>query len=106
MWGMAMLSYNVFRAREGDVLCAVPEDRPVPRFVNDSSWRFESRVDDTSDLPRAAKVAAEFNGFYIFHPFERPKPKNPNGLPVPRQTHPPLSGSCWSGAPPLSACGN
>jgi hypothetical protein len=71
-----MLTYNVFRARGRDVLCAVPEDRPVPRFVSGDPWEFAGRIEeDAINLPRAAKVAVAFNGFYIFHPFEGPKPK-------------------------------
>jgi hypothetical protein len=69
-----MLSYNVFRARERDVLCAVPEDRPVPRFIRGNSWQFQGRITHEANLPRALKVAGAFNGFYIFHPFETPEP--------------------------------
>jgi hypothetical protein len=69
-----MLAYNLFRTRDSDVVCAVPEDRPVPPFVHDGTWQFHGRVADESvaPLPRAAQVAVRFNGFYIFHPFESP----------------------------------
>jgi hypothetical protein len=70
-----MLGYNVFRTREIDFYCAVPEDRPVPAFVGSRVWKFGGRLEEspTVKLPKSLKVAARFNGFYIFHPFERPK---------------------------------
>jgi hypothetical protein len=72
-----MLVYNLFRARGRDVVCAVPEDRPVPPFVHEPRWEFEGKVaEDQVRLPRATNTAVRFNGFYIFHPFERPKLKS------------------------------
>ncbi len=69
-----MLAYNVFRTREIDVYCAVPEDRPVPAFVASKAWEFSGKLDQrASARPRAMLVAVRFNGFYIFHPFEPPK---------------------------------
>jgi hypothetical protein len=65
-----MLSYNVFRSREGELLCAVPEDRPVPAFLTDKAWEFSGKIaGDSPQLPPAAAVAARFNGFYVFRPF-------------------------------------
>jgi hypothetical protein len=71
----AMLAYNVFRTRGNDVYCVVPEDRPVPAFVSSEAWEFsgKSTEDLTARLPKAANVALRFNGYYIFHPFQRPK---------------------------------
>ena len=70
-----MLAYNVFRTQTGDVYCAVPEDRPVPMFVGGEAWEFTGKLAETSTLrlPAALTVAIRFNGFYIFHPFEKPK---------------------------------
>ena len=70
-----MSTYNVFRTRDIDYYCAVPEDRPVPAFVVSRAWEFSGTLDDnrTVKLPKSLKVAVRFNGFYIFHPFERPK---------------------------------
>jgi hypothetical protein len=70
-----MPAYNLFRTRTSDVYCAVPEDRPVPRFVGSKRWEFTGKLDETSSakLPRSLTVAVRFNGFYIFHPFETPK---------------------------------
>jgi hypothetical protein len=68
-----MLSYNVFRTRESDVY--FPEDRPVPSFLLSRAWEFKGKVAENAGvaLPRAAKIAVRFNGFYIFHPFETPE---------------------------------
>ena len=70
-----MPDYNVFRTREMEFYCAVPEDRPVPAFVIGRGWEFSGRLDDpaTEKFAESLKVAVRFNGFYIFHPFERPK---------------------------------
>jgi hypothetical protein len=70
-----MLAYNLFCRRDKDFYCAVPEDRPVPSFLGDHKWEFGGKLVEGSRvmLPKAMKVAVRFNGFYIFHPFERPK---------------------------------
>jgi hypothetical protein len=64
-----------FSHREIDVYCAVPEDRPVPAFVGSRVWEFSGKLEErpTVKLPRSLRVAIRFNGFYIFHPFEKPK---------------------------------
>jgi hypothetical protein len=66
-------AYNLFRNKERPKLvCAVPEDHPVPSFVVTDGWFFEHRL-DRSDVPppgfqnRAASVGVRFNGFYLFH---------------------------------------
>jgi hypothetical protein len=70
-----MRAYNVFRTREIDFYCAVPEDRPVPAFVGSKGWEFRGRLDEgpTVKLPKSLRVSVRYNGFYIFHPFEKPK---------------------------------
>ncbi len=70
-----MLAYNVFRTEEIDVYCAVPEDRPVPAFVCSRIWEFRGKLDESPsiNLPRSFETALRFNGFYIFHPFHKPK---------------------------------
>jgi len=66
-----MLSYNVFRSREGELSCAVPEDRPVPAFLTGKAWEFTGKIaGDSTQLPPATAVATRFNGFYVFRPFE------------------------------------
>ena len=72
-----MLSYNVFRNRERDLSCAVPEDRPVPPFLTYKAWEFSGNIcGDSEQLPPATAVAARFNGFYVFRPFETIKDLN------------------------------
>jgi len=70
-----MLTYNVFGTREIDFYCAVPEDRPVPAFVGSTAWEFLGRLEESPavKLPKSLRVAVRLNGFYIFHPFEKPK---------------------------------
>jgi hypothetical protein len=66
-------AYNLFRNKEQpDLFCAVPEDRPVLRFVVGDQSSFEHRL-GRSDVStpgfgnRAACVGVRFNGFYLFH---------------------------------------
>ena len=69
-----MRSFNVFHCADRDLLCAVPEDRPVPRFVTSKAWEFRGTVPEgTVHFPRATEVSVRFNGFYIFHPYEIPQ---------------------------------
>jgi hypothetical protein len=71
--GAQMLSFNVFRSREG-FSCAVPEDRPVPPFLTSKAWEFSGKITgDHHNLPPATEVAVRFNGFYVFRPFETPR---------------------------------
>ena len=65
-------TYNLFRNRQRpELLCAVPEDRPVPRFLGPGDWRFEGSLRPSDISPqgfedRAARVGVRFNGFYLF----------------------------------------
>ena len=65
-------TYNLFRNRQRpELLCAVPEDRPVPGFVVPGDWRFERALRPSDTNPpgfedRAAQVGVRFNGFYLF----------------------------------------
>ena len=69
------MACNLFRTHTHDLYCAVPEDRPVPPFVGGIGWEFVGRLAEMStvQLPKAITAAIRFNGFYIFHPFEKPK---------------------------------
>jgi hypothetical protein len=68
-------AYNLFRRRqEPDVLCAVPEDRPVPSFINANGWEFAGKADEPATLPlgfnqKAARVSVRCHGFYLFEAF-------------------------------------
>jgi hypothetical protein len=65
-------TYNLFRNRQRpDLVCAVPEDRPVPRFLAPGRWRFERALRPLDITPagfenRAAQAGVQFNGFYLF----------------------------------------
>ena len=65
-------AYNLFRSRQQpDLLCAVPEDRPLPGFLRWEQWTYERplRAPDARPAgfhPRAASAGVRFNGFYLF----------------------------------------
>ncbi len=65
-------TYNLFRNRQRpELLCAVPEDRPVPSFLEPDDWSFEWPLRPPDMRPpgfedRAAHVGVRFNGFYLF----------------------------------------
>jgi hypothetical protein len=65
-------SYNLFRNRQRpELLCAVPEHRPVPSFLAPKDWTFERPRHAAEPAPvgfeaRAATVGVRFNGFYLF----------------------------------------
>ncbi|WP_457091930.1 hypothetical protein [Microvirga sp. P5_D2] len=41
-----MLTYNLFRHKdEAHLFCAVPEDMPVPAFLNDDEWVYSCPID-------------------------------------------------------------
>lgn len=65
-------TYNLFRNRQRpEILCAVPEDHPVPNFLGPEEWVFEQALRPSeAQLPgftdRAAYAGVRFNGFYLF----------------------------------------
>ena len=67
-----MCNYNLFRhADRAELLCAVPEVRPVPAFITGPPWSFAGRVRDCANGSsgfdhRAAEESVHFNGFYLF----------------------------------------
>jgi len=72
-------AYNLFRRkRHLDLFCAVPEDYPVPAFV-DGHWEYAGKVDGTSAAPRgfeskAAKDVVPLTGFYLFTALRAERP--------------------------------
>jgi hypothetical protein len=67
-----MTNYNLFnRADRAELICAVPEHRPVPDFIRGQPWNFVGRVKDSaigslrSDHDAAA-TSVRYNGFYLF----------------------------------------
>ncbi len=73
-----MRSYNLFRRKGGEeLLCAVPEDRAVPRFVDAERWSYGGKLEERGGRPigfddRAASAAIRFNGFYLFQSADVP----------------------------------
>lgn len=65
-------TYNLFRNRQRpELLCAVPEHRPVPSFLAPKDWMFERPLHVAEPEPagfddRAATVGVRFNGFDLF----------------------------------------
>ena len=67
-----MRIYNLFRRTDRQALvCAVPEEAPVPDFIRGASWEFCGRLEGTaigsSRFDRkAADISIRYNGFYLF----------------------------------------
>jgi hypothetical protein len=66
-------AYNLFRNKQRpDIICAVPEDRPVPHFIDQERWTFEQPLRPLQARPpgfdsKAAHTGVRFNGFYLFY---------------------------------------
>ena len=107
-------TFNLFRRkREADLLCAVPEDCPVPGFLNAGTWEFLGTVREPTTVlspfnRRAAEASVRFNGFYLFEASltapdwitiasSRQQPRAA-GAPSLMPDHPALSGSLERGA--------
>ena len=67
-----MCHYNLFRhADRTELICAVPEVRPVPAFITGPPWSFVGRVGDHAHGSsgfdhQSAEVSVNYNGFYLF----------------------------------------
>lgn len=67
-----MCHYNLFRhADRTELICAVPEVRPVPAFISGPPWSFAGRVKDYASGSsgfdhQSAEVSVHYNGFYLF----------------------------------------
>ena len=72
---IAPAAYNLFRRNQKPaVFCAVPEDRPVPSFINANGWEFAGKADEPATLrlgfnQKAARVDVRRNGYYLFETF-------------------------------------
>ena len=68
-------AYNLFRStRSADLLCAVPEDYPVPAFINGQGWAFAGKLAEPCAAPlgfewRGAETVVPLTGFYLFTAF-------------------------------------
>ena len=64
-------AYNLFRCKRSlSLFCAVPEDYPVPAFVDGHGWAFAGKVDEPSAAPLAfeqepARALVPLTGFYL-----------------------------------------
>jgi hypothetical protein len=64
--------YNVFRHKfDPELCCAVPEDRPVPRFLN-GSWEYAGTLQNQIAAlhgfdSAAAEWGVRLTGFHLFH---------------------------------------
>jgi hypothetical protein len=79
-------AYNLFRSRlEPDLVCAVPEDRPVPTFIKAPNWTYSGRTDAVAQGafdPETARTAVRFNGFYLLSALNR-RGRRLRGVPGP-----------------------
>ena len=65
-------AYNLFiNKQRPEILCAVPEDRPIPSFISSEQWTYagplrpqDARLAGFND--KAAAAGIRFNGFYLF----------------------------------------
>lgn len=62
---------NIFRHKLApDLYCAVPEDCPVPNFLNAENWRFEEHASETAyallEVDAAAVASLRQTGCYLF----------------------------------------
>ena len=70
--GTSNSAYNLFRNKKRpEILCAVPEDRPMPRFVDREQWTYAGSLQPQDTRPsgfhdKAASAGVRFNGFYLF----------------------------------------
>jgi len=66
-------AYNLFRSKGlPEILCAVPEDRPVPGFIDATQWEFHRPLRCPDHRPlgfleSAARTGVRLNGFYLFY---------------------------------------
>jgi hypothetical protein len=74
------VTYNLFRqGRDPAIVCAVPNDKPVPDFIRGPAWVFESTMELEADPAGGfdatlAQTAANANGFYLFVASDRAGP--------------------------------
>jgi len=62
------VTLNLFRGRlRRDLLCAVPQDEPVPSFLGGDAWEFAGTLSRPAALlPATARAQARSSGFYLF----------------------------------------
>jgi PAS domain-containing protein len=66
-------AYNLFRNKQRpEILCAVPEEYPIPSFIESEQWAYVGTLRPGDPQPpgfgnRAATTGVRFNGFYLFY---------------------------------------
>jgi hypothetical protein len=74
-------TYNLFCRHDApDLVCAVPNDRPVPPFVQGPSWFYAGSIEEPAAAPAGFSAAAAECGVGLsgFHLFQR-LPRHPAG---------------------------
>jgi hypothetical protein len=65
-------TYNLFRRKLcPELQCAVPEDRPVPGFLDEAAWEYAGTLRPETPIvpgfdPAAAELGSQLNGFHLF----------------------------------------
>ncbi len=86
---MDCTSYNLFcRKVEPDLFCAVPEDRPVPAFVDGGNWLYAGRINRPSEVVgwfsgSRARMGVRHVGFYLFQRCGKIEASQPANVPPP-----------------------
>ncbi len=71
-------AYNLFRRKQHlNLFCAVPEDYPVPAFVDGHGWEHVGTMASAAPLGferEAAKAIVPLTGFYLFRALRAEQP--------------------------------
>ena len=74
--------YNLFARKDApELYCAIPEDRPVPDFI-DCDWQFKGSLDRSQNapggfIPPVAAASVRLNGYYVFMRYDAlPSPED------------------------------
>jgi hypothetical protein len=65
-------TFNIFcRRDEPDIRCAVPEERPVPSFLEGPVWEFTGKIDGSALATagfgeNVVAEAIQTQGYYVF----------------------------------------
>jgi hypothetical protein len=72
-------TYNLFwNKRRPDLFCAVPDDHPIPPFLQADEWAFNGSLHPFDAAPvgfseKAADAGVRFNGYYLFQTVTLPE---------------------------------
>lgn len=77
MQGSLIPPYNLFSRKDApELYCAIPEDRPVPDFIN-GDWQFMGVLASYQCAPggfihKVAATSVQMNGYYVFMRYDPP----------------------------------